>query len=82
MTVHEQPPTGDKRWTLYVDGASSSTGSGAGVLLENEEGIVVEHSLTLAFPTSNNQAEYEALLAGLRLAEDIGARDIQVFTDS
>ena len=65
MTAHEQMPPGDRRWTLHVDGASSSTGSGAGVLLENKEGIVIEHSLTLAFPTSNNQAEYEALLAGI-----------------
>ena len=44
--------------------------------------MVVEHSLILSFPTPNNQAEYEALLAGLRLAEDLGAREIQIFTDS
>ena len=44
--------------------------------------MVVEHSLTLSFPTSSNQAEYEALLAGLRLAEDLGAREVQIFTDS
>ena len=65
-----------------MDGASSSTGSGAGILLENEEGVVIKHSLTRSFPTSNNQAKYEALLAGLRLVEDLGAREIQIFTDS
>ena len=43
---------------------------------------MIEHSLTLSFPTSNNQAKYEALLAGLRLAEDLGAREIQIFTNS
>ena len=43
---------------------------------------MVEHSLTLSFPTSNNQAEYEALLAGLRLADDLGAREVKIFTDS
>ena len=43
---------------------------------------MIEHSLALSFPTSNNQAEYEALLAGLRLAEDLGAREIQIYTDS
>ena len=73
MTMLETPTNGDQRWTMYVDGASSTTGSRAGILLENEEGVVVEHSLTLSFPTSNNQAEYEALLAGLRLADDLGA---------
>ena len=70
------------QWTILVDGASSSSGSGTGILLENEEGIVIEHSLTLFFRTSNNQVEYEALLAGIRLAEDLGAREIQIFTDS
>ena len=44
--------------------------------------MVVEHSLTLSFSTSNNQAEYEAILAGLRLAEDLGAREVHIFTDS
>ncbi|GAU27038.1 hypothetical protein TSUD_314000 [Trifolium subterraneum] len=41
-----------------------------------------EVSLGLSFPTTNNQAEYEAFLAGLRLAEDIGAEEIRIFTDS
>ena len=44
--------------------------------------VVIEHFLVLSFPTSNNQAEYEALLAGLRLAEDLGAREVQIYTDS
>ena len=56
-----------------MDGASSSTKSGARILLENEEDVVIVHSLTLSFLASNNQAEYEALLDGLRLAEDLGA---------
>ena len=76
-------PVGKKhKWTIFIDGASSSTGSGARVLLENGDGIIVEHSFTLSFPTLNNQVEYEALLTGLRLAEDLGACKIQIFTDS
>ncbi|XP_058726105.1 uncharacterized protein LOC131597421 [Vicia villosa] len=71
-----------RRWTLYVDGASSSIGSGAGIILENGEGTLIEVSLSLSFPTSNNQAEYEALIAGLRLANDLDAEEIEVFTDS
>ena len=54
----------------------------AGIILENEEGTRVEVSLALAFPTSNNQAEYEAFLAGLRLAEDLGAEEVKIFMDS
>ena len=44
----------EHKWTIFVDGASSSPGSGAGILLENEEGVVIEHLLTLSFLTSNN----------------------------
>ncbi|XP_058751778.1 uncharacterized protein LOC131624876 [Vicia villosa] len=72
----------ENKWTIYVDGASSSSRSGAGIILENDEGLIIEVSLVLSFNTSNNQAEYEALLAGLRLAEDIGAREVKIYTDS
>ena len=76
MTPPISPTSEGNKWTIFVDGASSSTGSGAGIILENGEGIVVEVSLALSFPTSNNQAEYEAFLAGLRLAEDLGAKEV------
>ncbi|GAU19534.1 hypothetical protein TSUD_303470 [Trifolium subterraneum] len=46
------------------------------------DGVLIEVSLGLSFPTTNNQAEYEAFLAGLRLAEDMGAEEIKIFTDS
>ena len=82
MTVPAPPTCNARKWTIFVDGASSSAGSGAGIILENEEGILVEVSLALSFPTSNNQAEYEAFLAGLRLAEDLGAEEIIICTDS
>ncbi|GKV13663.1 hypothetical protein SLEP1_g24648 [Rubroshorea leprosula] len=49
-------------WTLYVDGASSSKGSGAGALLIGPEGYRSEHALKSNFDATNNMAEYEALL--------------------
>ena len=49
MTAHNLPAGKEHKWTVFMDGASSSTGSGAGILLENEEGVVIEHSLTLSF---------------------------------
>ncbi|XP_020208609.1 uncharacterized protein LOC109793554 [Cajanus cajan] len=69
-------------WTLHVDGSSNCRGSRAGVILEGPKGIVLEQSLRFRFKASNNQAEYEALLAGLRLAEDMGASRIKCLTDS
>ena len=51
-------------WQVYVDGESNCQGTGAGIILISLEGIRVEKSLRLGFPASNNEAEYEALLAG------------------
>ncbi|XP_016173638.1 uncharacterized protein LOC107616157 [Arachis ipaensis] len=69
-------------WTLFVDGASNPQGSGAGILLESSDGIVIEHSLRFSFKASNNQAEYEALIAGLRLAIDLHVNILKVYCDS
>ncbi len=44
--------------------------------------MVVEISHGLSFSVTNNTAEYEAFLAGLRIAKDLGARKIRIFTDS
>nr|KYP66883.1 Retrotransposable element Tf2 [Cajanus cajan] len=69
-------------WILHVDGSSNRQGSGAGVILEGPRGITLEQSLRFRFKASNNQAEYEALLTALRLAEDMGASRIKCLTDS
>ncbi|MCI36310.1 hypothetical protein A2U01_0057533, partial [Trifolium medium] len=82
MTNQSSPTNGADKWTIFVDGASNATCAGAGIILENENGIMIEVSLALSFPTSNNQAEYEAFLAGLGLAEDMQAKEIKINTDS
>ncbi|GKV04476.1 hypothetical protein SLEP1_g16631 [Rubroshorea leprosula] len=69
-------------WTLYVDGASSSKGSGAGALLIGPEGYRSEHALKFNFDATNNMAEYEALLLGLQLALELKISAIQVYSDS
>jgi len=71
-----------EEWTVFVDGSSNSKGSGAGIIIENNKGINVEISLGLSFPVTNNTAEYEAFLAGLRTAQDLGAKKVRIFTDS
>jgi ribonuclease HI len=71
-----------KEWTVFVDRSSNSKGSGAGIIIEDNKGIVVELSLALSFPVTNNTVEYEAFLAGLRTAKDMGAKKVKIFTDS
>ncbi|XP_027156196.1 uncharacterized protein LOC113756920 [Coffea eugenioides] len=69
-------------WTLYVDGSSNGDGSGAGLLLEGPQGEVCSYALHFGFPATNNEAEYEALIAGLQLARRLGAQQIHVRSDS
>ncbi|XP_058180085.1 uncharacterized protein LOC131298624 [Rhododendron vialii] len=69
-------------WKLHVDGASNNIGAGAGVVLVNPCGILHESAITINFPATKNEAEYEALLAGLRAAISLQVEDLQVFCDS
>jgi len=57
-------------------------GAGAGVVLFSPEGGKFQYTVRLHFPTSNNIAEYEALISGLRIAIDIGATPLYVYGDS
>ncbi|XP_057734220.1 uncharacterized protein LOC130949553 [Arachis stenosperma] len=70
------------RWKLHVDGASNQTFGGAGIILESPIGVVYEQSIRFEFPISNNQVEYEALIGGLTLATEVGARRLEVCSDS
>jgi len=65
-----------------VDGSSNSKGSRAGDNRRNSEGIIIEISLGLSFPMTNNTAENEVFLAGLRISQDLGAIKVKIFTDS
>ncbi|GKA12876.1 reverse transcriptase domain-containing protein [Tanacetum coccineum] len=61
------PIDGIDTWKLYTDGASNDHGSGAGLTLIDLEGMEYCYALRLNFSNSNNDAEYKALLAGLRI---------------
>nr|KYP72966.1 Pro-Pol polyprotein [Cajanus cajan] len=83
--VNELTPAGsfqDEPWTMHLDGSSNAQGSGAGIILASPSGITVEQSLRFSFRASNNQAEYEALLAGMRLAAEMGVKKVVCWTNS
>jgi ribonuclease HI len=65
-----------------VDGASNSRGLGTGVVIVTPDGTVIEQSIRLNFKTLNNEAEYEAVLAGLNSAKTLGARNLIIHCDS
>ena len=62
------------RWKLYVDGARNDYCSGAGVVLETSERRSLCYALRLEFPSTNNEAEYEALIVGLRIAKELNVK--------
>lgn len=65
-----------------MDGASSALGAEVGIVVIITEGIKLEHSFKLSFKASNNEAEYEALLAGLRVVSNLGAKEVEVYSNS
>ncbi|GJY61517.1 reverse transcriptase domain-containing protein [Tanacetum coccineum] len=69
-------------WMLFTDGASSPKGLGAGLVLIGPNGIEYTYALRLTFLSTNNKAEYEALLAGLRIARQMNISNIEVKVDS
>ncbi|XP_027348120.1 uncharacterized protein LOC113859584 [Abrus precatorius] len=77
-----QRHTTSNMWNLHVDGSSNRLGSGAGVILEGPNAFAIEQSIRFGFRASNNQAEYETLLAGLRLAKEMGVKRITSWSDS
>ncbi|KAM1113485.1 hypothetical protein ACFX2B_045602 [Malus domestica] len=74
-------PNGDF-WHLHVDGTSNYKSSRAGMVLITPNGSILEQAIALGFKASNNEAEYEALLAGLRMAKDLGMKKLVIHSDS
>ena len=65
-----------------MDGSSNQRAGGADVVLQTPEGDKIECMIRLDFPTTNNEAEYEALVAGLDLAKAAGAENMIMHCDS
>ena len=69
-------------WVLFVDVSSNFRGAGLGVVLKSPQRGKVVRAICCEFRATNNEAEYEALIAGMTLAEDMGAKTLKVFSDS
>lgn len=67
---------------MYFDGSKRSTGAGASVILISPQGDKMKYILRMNFPLpSNNEAEYEALLHGMRMAKACGATRLEIYGD-
>ncbi|KAL0412102.1 UNVERIFIED_CONTAM: hypothetical protein Slati_3799900 [Sesamum latifolium] len=67
---------------LHVDGSSTAQGSGAGIVLTTPQGDDMEFAVKFEFKASNNEVEYEALVFGMRMAQDAGASHLLAYSDS
>uniref|UniRef100_A0A2N9I4E8 RNA-directed DNA polymerase n=1 Tax=Fagus sylvatica TaxID=28930 RepID=A0A2N9I4E8_FAGSY len=86
FTSKDDEPTEDveqaSKWTVNIDGSSTKDSGGVGIVLRSPEGDIIKQAIRLQYPTTNNEAEYEALLLGLKTAKILGATELDVRSDS
>jgi len=69
-------------WTLFFDGSTCDRGAGIGIVLISPQGKKYEFSLPIVATSTNNQAEYQALIKGLELLKEVHADAVEIFGDS
>uniref|UniRef100_A0A2N9J5E4 Integrase catalytic domain-containing protein n=1 Tax=Fagus sylvatica TaxID=28930 RepID=A0A2N9J5E4_FAGSY len=86
FTSKDDEPTEEvkqtSKWTVSIDGSSTRDSGGVGIVLKSPEGDTIKQAVRLQYLTTNNEAEYEALLAGLKMAKILGATELDVLSDS
>ena len=82
-TEVQMPPTvvDQEYWTIYFDRSLMKTGASAGLVFVSPLGVRMRYMVHLYFP-SNNVAEYEALINGLRIAIELGIQYLDIRGDS
>jgi ribonuclease HI len=77
-----QETPAEEAWIAYVDGSSMKSWSGDGVVLITLDKEEIAVALKLGFPTTNNEVEYEAVIVGLSLEEHLGAKNLEIQSNS
>jgi ribonuclease HI len=83
-TETQQPPPAEKseHWKMYFDGSLNLQGAGTDVLFILPHGDHLKYVLQIHYKASNNDAEYEALIRGLRIAVSLGIKRLITYDDS
>ena len=83
-TEVQMPPAvvDQEYWTMYFDGSLMKKGTGIGLVFVSPLEVHMRYMVCLHFPSSNNVAEYEALINGLRIAIELGIRRLNIQGDS
>ena len=83
--IEVQTPPADvdqEYWMMYIDGSLMKKGAGVGLVFVSPLRVRMRYMAHLHFPSSNNVAEYEALINGLRIAIELGIRRLDIRGDS
>jgi ribonuclease HI len=78
----EAPANQPEHWVMYFNGSLKLGDGGAGVLFIRPKGEQLKYVFQILFEVSNNEAEYEALLHGLRLVVSLGIKRLIIYNDS
>ena len=70
------------RWTIHSDGSSTKNTGGVGIIIRSPKGDIIKRAICLQYTTTNNEEEFEAPLAGLKMAKTLGATELDVHSDS
>lgn len=79
---HDEETQSPKPWKLYVDGSSTISSGGAGVILISIEEFKVQQAMKFSLPVTNKVTEYEALNIGIKLAVELQVKVLDISGDS
>ena len=65
-----------KRWTIQIDESLARKRGGLGVIIITPEGETLKYEVQLMFLATKNEAEYEAILTGLRVKKALGSKNL------
>lgn len=81
-SIEEEAKEETQQWKLCVDVSSNENGSDVGIILVSPDNFKITYALRFKFKASNNKAEYEALVIGIRLAHFMKVDRITIYSDS
>ena len=81
FTMMDQDPEANY-YTIYTDRSSAVGVGGIGVILLSLEKDILKYGIQLQFPATNNEAEYETILTGLKVVKALGVRNLKLNLNS
>ena len=78
----QRDPEDEQQWQLYIDGAVNRRGRGVGAVLATQQGQLIPFMRKLTFECTNNEAEYEVRILGLRVALEHEVQKLHVHGDA